>query len=48
VIHQDLRGIYALGASGGNLGVYDVDSVGGTANALVIEMDSWKYTIRST
>jgi hypothetical protein len=42
VMHQDLRGVNALGGSGANLGVYDVGGVlGGTANALVIEMDPW-------
>jgi hypothetical protein len=42
VIHQDSRGVNALGGDGPDLGVYDVDGSGGTANALVIEMDPWK------
>jgi hypothetical protein len=41
VIHQDIRGVQALGGIGANLGLYDWGGVGGTANALVIEMDSW-------
>jgi hypothetical protein len=45
VIHQDIRGVQALGGGGANLGVYDVGGVGGTANALVIEMDPWNNAI---
>jgi hypothetical protein len=45
VIHQDIRGVQALGGSGPNLGVYDAGGVGGTANALVIEMDPWNNAI---
>jgi hypothetical protein len=45
VIHQDLRGVKALGGVGADLGVYDVGGVGGTANALVIEMDTWNNAI---
>jgi hypothetical protein len=36
------------GGSGANLGVFDVDGVGGTVNALVIEIDAWNNDFLGT